>query len=217
MTRKDGLTHYKNLDLQHTDNDKALQTVYEKWADSYDSDNDEALGTVSQPNCVRLLSQHLPDKQAYVLDVGCGTGIVGTYLKSVGYHHFDGVDLSPHMLLHAKNKGYQKLIEASLNDKLPIADNTYDGVLCVGVFTHGHVTSNGLSELVRITKPSGLICFTINEGVYDDYGFELAIKALTDQNRWHILHFAKDDYMTKKDVKAYYIVAQVTSEGKKRP
>ena len=51
--------------------------------------------------------------------------------------------------------------------------------MCVGTFTFGHVKSDALDEFVRITKPGGLICFTINEGIYEEYGFDKKIKALS--------------------------------------
>ena len=55
---------------------------------------------------------------------------------------------------------------------LKIDDNAYDCVMCVGVFTHDHVSSAGFNELCRIAKPGGYLCFTINEGVFQKYGFD---------------------------------------------
>ena len=46
-----------------------------------------------------------------------------------------------------------------------------------------------LNEFVRIVKNKGLICFTINEGIYEEYGFDKKIKELTDNNSWKIKEF----------------------------
>ena len=79
----------------------------------------------------------------------------------------------------------------------------------MGVFTHGHVGSDRLDELVRIVKPRGIICFTVNEGVYDSYGFDSRIKNLESNNIWKILEIRKSDYMTKKNIKGIYCVVKV--------
>ena len=50
--------------------------------------------------------------------------------------------------------------------------------MCVGTFTFGHVKPHALDEFVRITKKDGLICFTINEGIYVEYGFDKKIDTL---------------------------------------
>lgn len=209
MSKENGLGLYKELDLNSTSNDERLKDVYQEWACHYDHDNDAVLGTVSQPNCVKLLASVLTDKKAAIIDVGCGTGLVGAYLHKSGFLNYDGIDLSSPMIAQAADRGYQNLLIGSLNDHLPIKDNAYDAALCVGVFTHGHVSANGLNELVRITKSGGYICFTINEGIYDDYGFEAEMNALTNAGKWHILQMSKDAYMTKKEVDGFYCLAKI--------
>ena len=85
-----------------------------------------------------------------------------------------------------KAGGYNFLFLGNLNKLLPIGSNSYDAALCVGVFTHGHVGPERFSELVRIVKAEGIICFTINEDVYESYGFDIAIKHLESINIWKI-------------------------------
>ena len=75
--------------------------------------------------------------------------------------------------------------------------------MCVGTFTYAHVKPNALEEFVRITKNKGLICFTINEGIYEEYGFDKKIKELKDKNKWEEIVFFKSDYIASKDVNAW--------------
>ena len=75
------------------------------------------------------------------------------------FTNFDGVDISQEMIDIAKQRGYSKLFIGSLNESLPCENNEYDAALCVGVFTHGHVGSDRLDELVRIVKPGGICLF----------------------------------------------------------
>jgi SAM-dependent methyltransferase len=112
------------------------------------------------------------------------------------------------MLEIAKSRGYRHLSLGSLQNKLPYEKDAYDAVFCVGVFTHGHVNSNGLDELIRITKKNGFIIFTINEGVYEDYQFDKKIPLMEKEGLIKVINFEKKDYMTKKNVKGYYCLAQ---------
>ena len=193
----------------HSHNDEDLQVVYKEWAPAYDYDNDNLLGTVSQPLSVKIFQEYIKDKSLRIIDVGCGTGLVGVELEKGGFSNFDGIDISQEMIDIAKQRVYSKLFIGSLNDSLPCENNEYDAALWVGVFTHGHVGSDRLDELVRIVKPGGIICFTVNEGVYDSYGFDSKIKNLESTNIWKILEIRKSDYMTKKNIKGIYCVVKV--------
>ena len=113
-------------------------------------------------------------------------------------------------LLDLVPKGYYKKLEQiDLNKKIEIKSNTYDAVMCVGTFTFGHVKPPALDEFIRITKNKGLICFTINEGIYEDYGFDKKIKELSEKKMWEIKEFFKSDYIASKDVNAWLCLAEV--------
>ena len=209
MAKGDGLKNYENLDLKDAKNDNRLTEVYRDWAKKYDYDNDHVLGTVSQPKSVNLLSTRLKDKTAKIIDVGCGTGLVGEKLKAKDFIYFDGIDISKDMLSIAKSRGYRNLFLGSLNKQLHVLDDAYDAAMCVGVFTHGHVSSDGFKELCRIVKPGGYVCFTINEGVFEEYGFKEMIAEFQLNKVWEVISLYKDDYMTLENVKGYYCLAVV--------
>ena len=131
-----GIEHYQHLDLD-TDVSEQLKDVYSNWADSYDDDNDNKLKTVSQPNTVQLLMRHCTAKAIEILDVGCGTGIVGQHLKANDFTHFDGTDPSQEMMEHARSRGYTNLLKLVPGNPLPVEDNATsqvgaaDGILAV--------------------------------------------------------------------------------------
>ena len=204
-----GLKFYNNLDLAHSHNDEDLQDVYKEWASAYDHDNDNLLGTVSQPLSVQIFQEYIKDKSVRIIDVGCGTGLVGVELENCDFTNFDGIDISQEMIDIAKQRSYSKLFIGSLNSSLPFENNEYGAAFCVGVFTHGHVGSDRLEELVRIVKSGGIICFTINEGVYESYGFNSKIQKLESENVLKVLKVNKNDYMVKKNVKGFYYLAEV--------
>jgi len=101
------------------------------------------------------------------------------------------------------NNLYQKLDQVDLNKNINEKDDCYDAVLCVGTFTFGHVKPPALDEFIRITKPGGHICFTINEGIHEEYGFDKKIKELDQKNKWQELEFFKSNYIASKDVNAW--------------
>jgi ubiquinone/menaquinone biosynthesis C-methylase UbiE len=203
-----GIEHYQHLDLD-TDVSEQLKDVYSNWADSYDDDNDNKLKTVSQPNTVQLLMRHCTTKEIEILDVGCGTGIVGQHLKANDFTHFDGTDPSQEMMEHARSRGYTNLLKLVPGNPLPVEDNAYDASLCVGVFTHGHLGPEGFDELIRVTKPDGLVCFTVNEGIWESGEFETAIDRHSKAGDWEVLEMTKQDYMVNEGVEAWYVAAKV--------
>ena len=137
---EDGLNFYKDLSINKSQNDDEIKKVYQDWADQYDTDNDDLLGTVSQPNSVDLLNNHTNDKNLKIVDIGCGTGLVGKFLQNKGYMYYDGLDISEEMLEIAKSRGYRHLSVGSLQNKLPYENDTYDAVFCVGAVSYTHLT-----------------------------------------------------------------------------
>ena len=96
-----------------------------------------------------------------------------------------------------------------MNKPININDNSYDAVMCVGTFTFGHVKPHALDEFIRITKNNGFICFTINEGIHEKYGFDKKIKQLSNENLWKKIDFFKSDYIASKDVNAWLGIYKV--------
>jgi len=98
------------------------------------------------------------EKDSRIIDIGAGTGIIGSLLKKEGYNNIDGLDASPKMLEVAKEKNcYKNLINSIVSPKirLPIEDKTYDVVIMAGVLCPGHISVDAFNEILRITK-SGL-------------------------------------------------------------
>ena len=112
------------------------------------------------------------------------------------------------MLDKIPNNLYKTLKKSDLNKKININTLTYDSIICVGTFTYGHVRPHALSELIRITKINGYICFTVNEGVYNKYGFNKKILELENNKIWKILRNEKSKYLVNKIVECWLCIAQ---------
>ena len=160
---------------------------------------------------VSLLVKYIFKKDLKILDAGCGTGLVGIELKKHNYSNIDGVDFSQNMLDLVPKNIYKSLNNVDLNKPLKYKDNTYDVVMCVGTFTYGHVKAHALDEFIRVIKKKGLICFTINEGIYEEYGFDKKINELTNSKTWNVKEFFKSDYIASKDVNAWLCLAEINN------
>ena len=55
-----------------------------------------------------LKKRHENPLELRILDVGCGTGLVGSELHKIGYRDLDGLDASPEMLKIAAEKNIFK-------------------------------------------------------------------------------------------------------------
>jgi predicted TPR repeat methyltransferase len=187
--------------VYEAENHEELMDAYKDWAADYDADTVDAHGYVAPVVSGQALAGYVPDKQARILDAGCGTGLVAEVLAKMGYDNMDALDYSQEMLDEAEKKGlYTKYIQADLSKPLDFKDNEYDAVVCVGTFTYGHVDADGFNELVRITRPGGHICFTIREGAYEDYGYRERMVELERDNAWELLEMRNEQYFTKEDV-----------------
>lgn len=153
--------------------------LYAKWAASYERDFIEPNGYVYHENVVSVFLDAGGSAGGAVLDVGCGTGIVGVALSDVGEKLIDGIDISPEMIEMARAKRnvfdepvYRDLLVADLTEPLDMADDSYMGIISVGTFTHGHLSPEPIRELVRIAAPSAVCALGINADHYTEMGFD---------------------------------------------
>jgi len=192
---------------------KEVMKYYDKWGEKNKYDKDMIDWNYSGPReTVKIFNKYAPNKKIRIFDAGCGTGLVGAELKKYKFVNVDGADLSKKLLNLVPKKLYKNLIQSDLNKPIKTYDNKYEAVLCVGTFTFGHVKPHALDEFIRITKNHGLICFTVNEGIYEKYGFNKKIKRLTNNKLWKLKEFFKSDYIPSKNVNAWLGLAEVTKK-----
>ncbi len=198
------------LDIYKIKKPEELLKYYQDWTDNNKYNKDMVDWNYTAPQeTVSVLRKYTLNKNSKILDAGCGTGLVGIELKKYDYSNIEGVDFSQSMLDLIPQNIYQKIEKIDLNKPLKFKNNIYDVVMCVGTFTYGHVKPHALDEIIRITKNKGLICFTINEGIYEEYGFDKKIKELTNNKLWNVKEFFKSNYITTKDVEAWLCLAEI--------
>jgi len=123
-----------------------------------------------------------------ILDVGAGTGALAEALLQKRKFIVEATDISAEMLEIAKSKNiYTRSFLSDLTKEIPVNDNAYDGVVSSGTFTHGHVGPGAMRELVRVTKPGGLITISVNEKHWNALDFESEVKKLGKSIRGYAL------------------------------
>jgi ubiquinone/menaquinone biosynthesis C-methylase UbiE len=152
--------------------------LYGDWAPTYDSEFVDSTGYELFRHVAERFAELEGRAAGPVLDVGCGTGVVGACLREAGIEPIDGIDISAAMLAEAGKKTtadgdpvYRQLIEADLTTKLDMADNRYAGLVSAGTFTHGHLGPEPLDELWRIAAPGARCAIAVRSTHYASSGF----------------------------------------------
>ncbi len=142
--------------------------LYADWAERYDHDVFEVAGVIGTERIADLLAEHLPDRSAPVIDLGCGTGAAGARLRRLGFFHVDGVDLSPEMLEVARRRGaYDRLEVGDLTGPLATATpGGYGASIAAGVFTTGHVGAAAMPHLVRLVRSGGVLAWVVADPLW---------------------------------------------------
>ena len=151
---------------------EVVRAVYDEWADTYD----ETLASWdyrAPAEAAGMLRAEL-SADAAILDAGCGTGLTGAALRAAGFTGpIDGIDLSPVSLKEARtHEVYRDLSVVDLQTlPLPIRDNDYDGLLCVGVMTYVPDGEGILREFARVVRLGGRVLITQRDDLFRERGY----------------------------------------------
>ena len=158
--------------------------LYAAWAATYNETFIKANDYVYP----RTLAQKFDEKISKtgihkVLDIGCGTGAVGSYLASLRPTlSIDGFDISREMLAEAaalrridNSPVYNDLLEIDLTSVLPT--RAYDAMTSSGTFTHGHLGPQTLVSLIQLVRINGWFVIGINAQHFELRGFAATLSS----------------------------------------
>lgn len=147
-------------------NDLFTQTV-DDWARYYD---DPAPRTLTAQNfvsrrrfAIQMIESKLP-KGSKILDVGCGTGHLAAELARRGYDTW-GTDLSAGMIDYARTNYNRDRYQVGDIEEIPFPDNTFDGIVCLGVVEYLASDGAALKEMHRVLRPGGYAVITTPSSV----------------------------------------------------
>ena len=155
----------------------AALDLYRDWAGVYD-DTIERFGRYLSPDRIaEAVLRRCPDRSVPILDVACGTGLVGQALARQGYDRITGVDLSEPMLEEARGKGcYAALIAADLTG--PGVLDPFPVEVCAGGLTVGHLGAAAFELMAGLVAKGGMIMADVEGGTFQTQGFAALLERL---------------------------------------
>lgn len=98
-----------------------------------------------------IASLTLPSER--ILDVGCGNGSILLHLKSRGYEHLHGLEISEYAIRRLRKEGI--MMHFGALPSIPLPDATFDVVIASQVLEHIIRRRTLLKEMRRVLKPGG--------------------------------------------------------------
>ena len=184
---------------------------YDDWAKTYDADLLDEYGYCAHRIGVQALAASMTDTNARIIDVGCGTGLVGKELRDRGYRNIDGLDVSSKMLQQAEKLGiYQQLIHLNAEKESEKSARIYDAAISIGTFGMGHMGPTGMSKVSAHARPGGLIVLFMNAEPFVDMNFQAEVDRLIDDSFWQVLAIEDHNYMDALERPGKLIVARTS-------
>jgi predicted TPR repeat methyltransferase len=149
-----------------------VEGLFDDYAEHFDNHLVNVLGYQAHRVLVENLQGIGKADYRSVLDLGCGTGLCGSQMRSQA-GRLVGVDLSSQMLAKASALGmYDALIQADLVEYLQSTDQRYDLLMSCDVFIYVGALDMVFAGATRVLESSGVFCFSI-EGLDDTEGYKL--------------------------------------------
>ena len=116
--------------------------------------------TFTHPLDHALLGKYIPQKEAEILDFGCGYGRLVQEMQALGYTQVAGYDTSAALIARGRATGLHSIHPIATPAELPVPDNSVDAILLFVVLTC--IPSNaGQRDLIallrRKLRPGGIL------------------------------------------------------------
>ena len=197
---------------------KDLQRYYNDWAQEYDNYTKDVKYIL--PDQVAKIffdtisgDDHIEEKRNKILDIGCGTGLLGESLSSINEDLWiEGVDISSSMIRIAylkQRKNFTPVYDWMITDDLTnpklLLTNYYDYFISSGTFTLGHLGPDDLVNSLSYLKPQGTAVISIKEDHFIKDNFEqMFIKLENDKTIQDIIYYKVNSY--DSDFKATSVI-----------
>ena len=179
---------------------------YDQWAESYDADLVDDLDYVAHRDAGDIFAELVGDRSCRVLDVACGTGLVGEHLAGLGYDCIDGADFSAEMLSRAAaRKVYRDLWQHDFTRPKQL-DRAYDALICVGLFSFASPGVGDLHHVIECAAAGGICVITVNGAAWRQLELEPEVHAAADRHGFGIEQIIEAGYIRGQDIDARVLV-----------
>ncbi len=186
-----------------------VKSVYDAWAPTYETELGEENYQGAQ-SVATIVAEVVKERDASILDVGCGTGLVGRQLHRHGFTCLNGIDLSQGMLDEAASKGcYQQLTRVDLTAPIEIAAGSFDVVVSAGLFTQSLLGPEVLKRVCELARPGGRAVIGINVEAFDAQDYPQTLDQMI-QSRDGELQMIRDmPYWPAKGITSRVVVIRI--------
>jgi predicted TPR repeat methyltransferase len=179
---------------------------YDEWAATYDADLVDDMGYVAYRDASDIFFELVPDKDCHIIDVACGTGLVGEYMKTRAYRNIDGADFSKEMLALAEQREvYQTTWQ---HDFTTVKDlqQAYDALICVGLFSFAIPKISDMHNVVNCVKPGGYCVITVNGAAWVQLDLEAEVYQEAKTHQFSIEQIHRAGYIQKQGIDSRVLV-----------
>jgi len=154
--------------------DNMVQQLFDGYAGRFDQHLEGMLQYRAPQRVTELLLARWPRRDFSLLDLGCGTGLLGKHLGAI-QGPFVGVDLSRNMLEHAvKLNVYSRLrLNEIVAEMREIAPASFDAVTACDVFIYVGDLNETFAGCRKVLRPGGLLVFSCETAQDDEGAFVL--------------------------------------------
>ncbi|MGC2423996.1 MAG: class I SAM-dependent methyltransferase [Nitrospirota bacterium] len=99
-------------------------------------------------------------RDAYVLDIGCGTGAFLDVLDGMGFTTH-GLDISEEALQFCVSRGKSRIVAGNVEKEMPFRNKMFDVVTGLDVIEHVDDYQSVIAEACRVLKPGGILLITM--------------------------------------------------------
>jgi predicted TPR repeat methyltransferase len=185
-----------------------LKRYYNDWADEYDSyakDVNYILPEKVSEVFFKYVSNsnYSETKKNSILDIGCGTGLLGESLSFIDDNLWiEGVDISSSMIRIAslkRRKNFLPVYDWMMVDDLTspklMLESYYDYFISSGTFTLGHLGSSDLINLLIYLKSQGIAVISIKEDhfIHDNFK-EIFVELEKNKTIQDIMYYKVNSY-----------------------
>lgn len=139
-----------------------VETLFDQYAERFETSLVDQLGYQGPAQIVEALLLAGRTRFERVLDMGCGTGLMGQAIRPhAGW--LDGYDISTRMLAQARAKGvYDGLHKRDLS-QLDLSGESFDLILAADVFIYIGALEQIVGWAAASLSPGGVLAFTLEE------------------------------------------------------
>lgn len=173
-----------------------VANAFDQYAETFDQHLTETLKYRVPEMLADTVKRLAPARPMDILDLGCGTGLVGAGLAALK-RKLVGIDLSRNMLEKARQRGlYDQLVHGDIAGHLDTQTAEYDLAVAADVFIYIGDLAPVFRGVRRALRDDGMFCFSIESSTDGDFvvrdSFRFAhslayIQGLARQNRFAVV------------------------------